>query len=1039
MNQISSWAIRHPVPTLVLFLCLALFGSLSFDRLRINSNPDIDIPTVKVTVTRQGAAPSEMETQVTRVIEDAVAGLSNIDHINSTVDEGSSTTAIQFLLGTDIDRATEDVRNAVSSVRADLPSDVQEPTIQRVEATDRPIISFVVKAPSMSPDQLSWFVDNDIGKAVLAVPGVSKITRSGGVEREIRVRLDPDKLMALGITAAQVSNALVAENVNQPGGRTTLGDREQTVRTIGSADSVAQLAATRIPLGNGRSVRLSDLGTIENSWAEPRQRARLGSAEVVAFNVYRAVGSGEVGVAKSVRAKLKSFAAAHPGITITEVTSSTNWVLSSYHAAFEALWLGALLAVAVVWLFLRDIRATLISSVALPLSLLPTFAVMYAFNQSLNNITLLGIALVVGILVDDAIVEIENIVRHMRTSGKSAYESAIEAADEIGLAVVATTFSIIAVFLPVAFMPGIPGQFFKAFAIAVCCAVFFSLVVARMLTPLMSAYLMRPSGKHDDQAFWIPAYLRLLKVALKWRWLTVLGGIAFFIGSIYLASLLPTDFMPATDRGRSLLSVELAPGSTLAETDAVTQKAVKILSTQPEVTSVYTAIGTAKQGPGPDSNTAGEVRSATITVNLKPRSERKLSQQQFEARMGPLLAKIPGARMRFGADGPSGSKVSVTLTSDDPAALDKAVANVLHGMRGLPGLQNVGSTAALARPELLVTPKPDAAAALGVSTKDIAETVDIATLGESDQNLPKFDLKDRQIGIRVMLQENARSDLSRIETLQVPATHGSVPLSSVANISLGAGPNEITRVDRSRSATIEADLIDGTTLGQANQMIESLPAMQHLPPGVKRVAAGDTEHMQELFNGFKIAIGSGIVLLYFVMVLLFKGFVQPVTILSALPLAIGGAMAFLLITGSSLSVSVLIGVLMLMGIAAKNSILLVEYALMAQSELGMSRYDALLDAAAKRARPIIMTTVAMGAGMAPIALGMGADAEFRAPMAIAVIGGLLSSTALSLIYVPAVFTVMDDLERRFGRLLRPLVSLPGHKHHSAPVATTTAD
>jgi hydrophobe/amphiphile efflux-1 (HAE1) family protein len=1032
----SSWAIRHPVPTIVLFLCLALFGSLSFEKLRINSNPDIDIPTVTVTVARQGAAPSEMEAQVTRLVEDAVAGLSNIDHINSTVDEGSSTTNVQFLLGTDIDRATEDVRNAVSSIRAELPPDVLEPTIQRVEATDQPILTYTVKAPSMTPDALSWFVDNDIGKAVLSVTGVSKITRSGGVEREIRVRLDPDKLMALGITAADISAAVTAENVNQPGGRTTFGAREQTVRTIGSAPSVAQLADTRISLGDGRSVRLSDLGKIENGWAEPRQRARLGSAETVAFNVYRSVGSSEVDVAQRVRAKLKSFQAEHPDVTITEVTSSTAWVLSSYHAALEALWLGAMLAVVVVWLFLRDLRATLISSVALPLSLLPTFAVMYALNQSLNNITLLGIALVVGILVDDAIVEIENIVRHMRTSGKNAYDSAIEAADEIGLAVVATTFSIIAVFAPVAFMPGIPGQFFKAFAIAVCCSVFFSLIVARMLTPLMSAYLMRPSGLREDQPFWVPAYLRLLKLALRWRWLTVLGGIAFFIVSIHLASLLPTDFLPATDRGRSVLSVELAPGATLAETDAATQKAVKILSARPEVTSVYTAIGTPKQGRGLASNTAGEVRSATLTINLKPRAERKLSQQQFEAQMGPVLRQIPGARVRFGADGPSGSKVNVTLASDDAEALDKAVASVLHGMRGLPGLQNVGSTAALARPELLIRPKPDKAAALGVSTAAIARTVDIATLGEADQNLPKFDLKDRQIGIRVMLNESARSDLSRIETLQVPAAGGSVPLASVADISLGAGPNEINRVDRSRSATIEGELINGTTLGQANHMINALPAMQHLPSDVKRVSAGDTERMQELFSGFAVAIGSGIVLLYFVMVLLFRRFVQPVTILTALPLAIGGAMALLLLVGSSLSISVLIGVLMLMGIAAKNSILLVEYALMARAEYGLSRFDALIDAAAKRARPIVMTTVAMGAGMAPIALGLGADAEFRAPMAIAVIGGLLSSTALSLIYVPAVFTVMDDFERWLGRIFGRFVTMP---ETEAPPAALHAD
>ncbi|MEG6508671.1 efflux RND transporter permease subunit [Methyloligella sp. 2.7D] len=1031
MNGISAWAIKKPVPTIVLFLVLTLFGALSFDRLRINTNPDIDVPTVTVNVSWSGAAPTEMETQVTRLVENAVAGLSNIDHINSTVTEGSSDTEVRFLLGTDIDRATDDVRNAISSIRSNLPSDVLEPTVERVDATDRPILTYVIDAPDMTPDEVSWFVDNDISKAVLGSDGVSKLTRSGGVDREIRIRLDPDRLMALGVTAAEISDVLDQQNVNQPGGRTTLGQGEQAIRTLGSVSSVEQLAATRIPLDDGRTVKLSDLGVVENSWAEPRQRARLNGKEVVAFSIYRSVGTSEVDVADAVRTRLKAFDAAHPDITLSEVTSSTDWVLEGYDAALEALWLGALLAVVVVWLFLRDIRATLISSVALPLSLLPTFAVMYLLNQSLNNITLLGIALVVGILVDDAIVEIENIVRHMRTSGKSAYESAIEAADEIGLAVVATTFSIIAVFMPVAFMPGIPGQFFKAFAIAVCCSVFFSLVVARLLTPMMGAYLMRTGGKEEDEAFWVPAYLKLLGVALRFRWLTVLGGIAFFIGSIYLASLLPTDFMPASDRGRSILSVELAPGATLDETDATAQQAAAILAKRPEVASVYTAIGSEREGGAPGSNTAGEVRTATVTVNLKPRDERDLSQQEFEAEMGPELAKIPGARMRFGADGRSGAKVTVTLTSDDGNALSQAVNGLLRDMRTLPGLQNIGSTSALARPELLITPKADKAAALGVTTSDIAETANIATLGDADQNLPKFNLKDRQINIRVMLKDDARSNLARIETLRVPATNGSVPLSSVADLSLGSGPNQIDRVDRRRSATIEAELI-GTTIGEANEMIGALPTMQNLPDSVTRVAAGDTERMQELFSGFQLAIISGVVLLYFVMVLLFQGFVQPVTILTALPLAIGGAMAFLLITGSSLSMSVLIGVLMLMGIAAKNSILLVEYAILARKDWGMSRHDALIDAARKRARPIVMTTVAMGAGMLPIAIGLGADAEFRAPMAIAVIGGLLSSTALSLIYVPAIFTVMDDLQTWLGRMLRWTVTLP--EIDTAPVA-----
>jgi HAE1 family hydrophobic/amphiphilic exporter-1 len=706
-----------------------------------------------------------------------------------------------------------------------------------------------------------------------------------------------------------------------------------------------------------------------------------------------------------------AFAAGHPQVAISEVTSSTDEVLEGYAAAIEALLIGAALAIVVVWLFLRDLRATLISSVALPLSLLPTFGVMYLLNESLNTITLLGIALVVGILVDDAIVEIENIVRHMRQSGKNAYEAAMEAADEIGLAVVATTFSIIAVFMPVGLMAGIAGQIFKAFAIAICTSVFFSLVVARMLTPLMGAYLMKPHGTLDDEAFWVPAYLRVLGWTLRWRWLTVFAGIAFFAGSMSLTGLLPTDFIPASDKGRSILAIELAPGASLADTDAAARRAVGILKARPEVMSVYTALGTQTSSSGsigPDSS-SGEVRKATLTVNLKPRDERALTQQQFEASVASQLAEVPGARVRFGADGQSGAKVQVTLRSDDADMLSRTVSSLTREMQGTPGFQNAGSTASLARPEMQIRLKPDKAAALGLSTDTIAQTVNIATLGDSDQNLPKFNLEDRQISIRVMLDEGARSDLSRILSLQVPTSTGAVPLSSVADIALGAGPNQIDRVDRSRSATVEAELV-GLTTGQAEELVSNLPSIRALPSAVMRQAAGDAEPMEELFSGFVLAIGSGIVLLLFVIALLFNNFIQPVTILTALPLSLGGAFGLMVATGSSLSMPALIGVLMLMGVAAKNSILLVEYAITARSKQGLERTAALVDAARKRARPIVMTTVAMGAGMMPLALGIGADAEFRAPMAIAVIGGLLSSTALSLIYVPAVFTVMDDIE-----------------------------
>jgi HAE1 family hydrophobic/amphiphilic exporter-1 len=1017
MTNMSAWAIRNPVATIVLFILLTLAGVVSFSKLRLNAMPDIDVPVVTVNVAWIGAAPTEVETQITSVVEDSVAGLGNANRVRSSVNEGMSFSSVEFAIGTDIDRATNDVRNAVVSIRSKLPQGVLDPVIQRVEAAQQAILTFIVDAPGVPPDDLSWFVDSDVARAVLAVPGVARVSRSGGVEAEISVRLDPDRLAAFGLTANEVSDLIKAQNINQPGGRATLGSSEQAIRTVGSVPDVASLRDTRFAFSDGRSIKLSDLGTIDHSWAEPRQRARFDNREVVSFSVFRAVGSGEVAVAQAVRKRISELAARYPKMKIVEVTSSVDVVIEGYDAAIEALLIGAMLAVLVVWLFLRDFRATLISGLALPLSLIPTFAIMYVLNQSLNNISLLGIALVVGILVDDSIVEIENIVRHIRESGKSVYDAAIEAADEIGLAVVATTFAIIAVFLPVGLMPGIPGQFFKAFSIAVCSAVFFSLVVARLLTPLMAAYLLRGDTNEQREPAWVSAYVRTLQWTLRRRWITVVAGPVFVLATLPLVLHLPADFMPTADRGRSILTVELAPGATLEETDAATRKIVGVFKVRPEVASVFSTIGaqiSSVSGPGDLTTSIGEVRKATVTINLVPRGERTLSQQAFETAMFSELFRVAGARARFGGDGASAATIQISLLSDEAALLSASAERLARDMRSTPGFRSVTVNGSLARPELQIIPKKDKAAALGVSTTTIARTVNIATVGDIEQNLAKFSLDVRQIPIRVMLDEAGRKDLSRLSILQVPAFEKPVPLSSVADFVLGAGSIQIDRLDRTRSETVEAQLT-GLTVGEAEDLVAKMPSIRVLSPSVIQKPAGDSERMEELFNSFTLAISTGVVLLFIVLALLFNGFIQPMTILTALPSSLAGAFGLLLLTQTSISLPVLIGILTLMGIAAKNSILLVEYVIVARRDRGLERAEALMEAARKRARPIVMTTLAMAAGMLPIALGIGAESERRAPMAIAIIGGLISSTILSLIYVPAFFTVMDDCERWISR------------------------
>ena len=1023
MRNISAWAIRHPIPIIILFCITTYAGWWGFYALRINHKPDLEVPQVIVVIAQPGAAPSEMETQIARKVEDAVVGLGDVKHVRSSLRDGVSVTNVEFVLGTNPDKAVNNVRDAVTKLRSELPAGIYEPSVSGVDARDGTLLTYAVDAPGMSERDVSWFIDNDIARALLAVPGVAVVSRSGGLDREIRVNLDPDRLMALGITAADVSRQLRALNVDRPGGRGNVGSSEQSIRTLGSAASVERLRDASIILSGGRSARLADLGTVEDGAAETRQSAFLNNKPIVGFEIQRAVHSSEVHVAAAVEERVAELRQRYPNLTITLINSQAAYTNEMFRGALEALLLGALLAVAVVWWFLRDTRATLISALAMPLSAIPTFAFMVFMDFTMNNITLIGLSLVVGILVDDAIVEMENIIRHMRM-GKTPYDAAITAADEIGLPVVATSMTIVAVFLPVAFIPGIPGQFFRQFGFTIAAAVLFSLMVARLLTPLMCAYLLRPHGEVNGDAAVMTRYLGLLRWCLRHRLATILGGIGFFVASLLMLPFIERDLFPAADRSQSALSIELPPGVTLAETEAVSRRLTSLLLTRPEVTDVYANLGGRGQ--------SGDVRRGFAIIRLKPKSERRLSQQEFEADLRPALAQIPGVRLRFGADGFASTRASITLGSDNPAALEKATRALERGMRGIPGLGNVGSTASLQRPELLIRPRPDRAAELGVSVESISTTAQIATLGDNDTALPKFNLPDRQIPIRVQLRERARGELSTLENLRVPGNGGlAVPLSAVAEISFGSGPAQISRLDRRRVVSVEAE-ISGKPLGQVVREIHSLPAFVELPAGVEEVSQGDAELMSEVFGNIGSAILFGSLMVYAVLVILFGSFVHPLTIMTALPLSLGGALTALLLAGSALSMPAVIGVLMLLGIVAKNSILLVEYAVVAMQERGMSRFDALMDAAHKRARPIVMTTIAMTAGMLPVAVKLGADAEFRSSMAICVIGGLITSTLLSLVFVPAVFTYMDDAQHWLVPRLRHLLGGSPARPAAAP-------
>jgi hydrophobe/amphiphile efflux-1 (HAE1) family protein len=1024
--NISAWSIRNPLPSVVFSIILLLLGWVSFTKLAVTRLPSADIPVISVAVAQFGAAPAELESQVTKTIEDGVSGVEGVRHISSSITDGLSVTTIQFALETNTDRALNDVKDAVTRVRANLPQNVNEPLIQRVDVIGLPILTYAAISPGKTPEQLSYFVDDVVKRALQGLRGVAQVERIGGVEREILVSLDPDLLQAMGLTAVNVSQFLRGTNVDLAGGRAEIGKDDQAIRTLAGAKTLNDLAGTMIPLFGGGEVRLDDLGTVTDTIADRRTFARFNGEPVVALGIKRSKGASDVVVAAAVQKRIDALKVAYPDVDLKLIDTSVDYTKGNYEAAISTLFEGAILAVVIVLLFLRDIRATLIAAISLPLSIFPAFWAMDILGFSLNLVSFLAITLSTGILVDDAIVEIENIVRHMNM-GKTPYRAAIEAADEIGLAVIAISLTIIAIFAPASFMSGIAGQFFKQFGITVSVQVFFSLLAARFVTPMLAAYFL----KHHSHAEPPPGrvlntYHNVVKWSVKHHYVTVLIGLAIFAASIWSITLLPQGFLPAQDSARSLLAMELPPGSQLAYTEQVTEDIVARLRKRPEVRSVFVDGGRVPPG-------IQEVRRAALIINYTPKTERKITQRELELEIGKELDNVPDIRFWF-LDENGLRAISLVVTGIDSNIVNEVANELSTQMKRIPIISNVTPETALERPELRIQPRADLAARLGVSTESLSQTVRVATIGDVGPALAKFDAGDRLVPIRVQLEDSARANLRTLEQLRVPlgqhGEKGGVPLSVVADIKLDQGPTSINRYDRERQATVAADLVGAAALGDATKMIHELPVMKTLPKGVRVNPSGDAESLNELSEGFATAMTAGLMMVYAVLVLLFGTFLQPITILFSLPLSIGGAIAALLLTGKQLTTPVWIGILMLMGIVTKNAIMLVEFAI-ESIRAGKPRDEAMIDAGMKRARPIVMTTIAMVAGMIPSALAVGAGGEFRSPMALAVIGGLLFSTVLSLVFVPAMFMVMDDLASLIWRLGKRLIVSSGDADHDA--------
>jgi multidrug efflux pump subunit AcrB len=921
-----------------------------------------------------------------------------------------------------------------------------------------------VKAPGMDLEALSWYVDDVVKRRIQGLPGVGRVDRYGGADREIRVDIDPAKLQALGVTASYINQQLSAINADSGAGKSEVGGAEQAIRTLGGARDLESLKDTVLPLPGGNQIKLRDLASITDTTEEPKSFARFNGDPVVTFSVFRAKGSSSVDVGNRVAAAVEELDKPNNSVAFSLVDDTVFSIYGNYVAAMEGLVEGAVLAVIVVLIFLRDWRATLISAVSLPLSAVPTFWVMDMLGFSLNLVSFLGITLATGILVDDAIVEIENIARHMRM-GKSAYRASMDAADEIGLAVIAITFTIVAVFVPVSFMGGIVGQYFKQFGMTVAVAVLFSLLVARLITPMLAAYLMRSHGHEEEKSgIVLRGYVQLLRFlnwaptltnqrinfipdGIVWQprlmsYVTI--GLAFLVlmASTSLIPLLPTGFIPRGDESRFVLGVELPPGSRLEETQKVTEGMAATIRKNSDVSHVFVLGGASPTG-------SQEARYATIFVNLDKRDHglvsgivnnfvsgfdrflgislprmktdgRETPQWEVENAVLPQLADLPDVRW-YKVTERNTREIEFNMLSNDPVALADAVAKLEGALRKEPTLRSVMGIGALERPEVKIVPRTEEAAKLGITAAEISQAVRVAMIGDFDTLLAKFNAGDRLLPIRVQTPESARTQFSDITNLRITTTSGqTVPLSSVADVTFSQGPSSIKRLNRQRQATLGADIMPGTELGTATERINEVAKSLNFPASVKIQEGGDAEIQGDINREFVKAASLGIVLMMGVLVLLLGNIFQPFAIILSLPLSIGGVVIALLTFDKAFSMPVIIGMLMLIGIVAKNGIMLVDFAV-ERVRHGMGRLDAIVDAGRKRARPIVMTTLAMGAGMLPSAMGIGEGGEFRSPMAIAVIGGLIAATFLSLIFVPSFYIVMDDLARLtswiFGRFI----------------------
>ncbi len=1025
-------SVAQPVFATMMMVALAVLGLTSYRQLNVDQVPDIDFPVVTVTTLYTGATPEAVEREVTMKIEEAINTVEGIRHVESTSQEGLSNIVVIFRVGVSSQVASQDIRGKVAAIRGELPLEIEEPIVQRLDANALPVVSVAVNAPGLEPQAATEIADKLVKKRLETVPGVGAVNLVGESTREIQVVVDRTKLEAYRISIAQVVDALRRENVDFPAGSADRGATEALVRVAARGRGPAEIARIPVKRAGAASIHVGDLAQVIDGVEQPRNLAMLDERPALALDVVKQSGANTVAVADGVKRAVDKLAAElPPGVTLQLVRDDSQFIRDSIHDVNLTMIIGGILTVLIVFVFLNSWRSTVITGLTLPISVIAAFTAMKLFGFTLNVMTLMGLSLAIGMLIDDAIVVRENIVRHLQR-GKDHVKASLDGTDEIGLAVMATTFTIVAVFIPVAFMGGMVGQFFYEFGITVAAAVLVSLFVSFTLDPMLSSRWVDPAVEEDRHEgvvgktlarfnHWFDrmhvGYERMLGWSLAHRKTVMAVALVAFLASFPILGILGGDFMPDFNRGEYQVSFRATPGATLRETGDRAREMVRRLKTLPDVEYTYTTIGEAGTQSRP-------VTEGVTFVKLKPSTGKTFSLVLSDARR--VIEEVPGMTYGLFEAGPFGQKpIQISVRGTDVDELDRISRELMQAMSKMKGVADIETSLEKAKPELRVRVDRDRASDLGVPAGVVGTTLRAAVAGEVASVIE--DREGDSYDVRVRLRADQRRYAEDLLALTVPTDKDDanqdkllVPLRELASTEPGTGPSTIRRKDLVREVRVSANP-DGRSLGEISAEIEAAVGGLSLQPGYDILMGGDAEELKDMFANMMQALFLAVVFIYLILASQFGSFTQPFAIMLSLPLSLVGVALALLATGDNLNIMSMIGLIMLMGLVTKNAILLVDFANQARRE-GLGRDQALIKAGSTRLRPIVMTTLAMIFGMLPLAFAIGAGAEMRAPMARAVIGGLITSTLLTLVVVPVVYTYLDGLRpetvRDFFRLRR---------------------